>query len=177
MKAVPRKKACLLLNHIYEETHPQVPATPKVEDLPSSQESDSHSQCPEESILTAGDTGAEDLPTSQDEETLHSRLVQFVKQRESLLQSILLYEPVQLSQLQAELKEAGIKCSKDQLMVITSSPSDLYFRQNMTSGLAGHRVHHLPGHRQQGEKEEEGCRILNFSSLSLVRHLGCDIEK
>ena len=28
LKAVPRRKACLLLNHIYEQTHPLVPTTP-----------------------------------------------------------------------------------------------------------------------------------------------------
>ena len=28
LKAVPRRKACLLLNHIYDQTHPLVPCTP-----------------------------------------------------------------------------------------------------------------------------------------------------
>jgi hypothetical protein len=28
LKAVPRRKACLLLNHIYDQTHPLVPSTP-----------------------------------------------------------------------------------------------------------------------------------------------------
>lgn len=44
VQAVPRRKACLLLNHIYEETHPLVPSTPQPqsqrEDLDSSQESE-----------------------------------------------------------------------------------------------------------------------------------------
>merc|ERR1719339_74573 len=102
LKAVPRRKACLLLNHIYEQTHPLVTATP----LPSDpapprlteadrEESDSdlsqasnYSQAsqvphmPEESIMydqeDMEDCSASQVPTS---DSLHSQLSQFLASR------------------------------------------------------------------------------------------------
>ena len=126
-QAVPRRKACLLLNHIYEETHPLVPSSPQpqsqsqCEDVESSQDSQDgedlqDQQCVEESIRE--EAGAEeDVPCSQEAETLHTRLGQFVKQRQSLHQTVLLHEPLWLKELYAQVKQAGIKCGLNQLQV------------------------------------------------------------
>eukprot|EP00090_Calanus_glacialis_P022777 TRINITY_DN35085_c0_g1_i1.p1 TRINITY_DN35085_c0_g1~~TRINITY_DN35085_c0_g1_i1.p1 ORF type:complete len:222 (-),score=78.92 TRINITY_DN35085_c0_g1_i1:14-679(-) len=149
LKAVPRRKACLLLNHIYEQTHPLVPATPlppvnrllyrpaKQPSRPGpaparqteQEESDSDlsqdSNCsqesqvphmPEESIMydqeDIEDCSASQVPTS---DNLHSQLSQFLTSRPSLLQSVLLYQPLWLGELTRDIKEAGIKCKAAQL--------------------------------------------------------------
>ena len=123
LQAVPRRKACLLLNHIYEETHPLVPGTPQpqCEDVESSQDSQDgedqqDQQCVEESIREDSEA-EEDVPCSQEAETLHTRLAQFVKQRQSLHQTVLLHEPLWLKELFAQVKQAGIKCGVNQLQV------------------------------------------------------------
>ena len=137
LKAVPRRKACLLLNHIYEKTHPLVPCTPRPQpprrkvipdpepDDISTDEDDQGSQMtesqhmPEESILFDHDEGDEDEPplTQVSGASLHDQLGQFVRARRSLHQMILLYEPVWLGQLHKDVKEAGVKCTVKQLQV------------------------------------------------------------
>merc|ERR1719318_2193143 len=133
LKAVPRRKACLLLNHIYEQTHPLVPATPLPAPAPASQtqedgeeESDSDlsqdsqfsqvPHMPEESIMYGQedmeDCSASQVPTS---DNLHSQLSQFLTSRPSLVQSVLLYQPLWLGELARDIKEAGIKCKAAQL--------------------------------------------------------------
>ena len=121
---MPRRKACLLLNHIYEETHPLVPGTPQP--LQSSQDSedsqDPPDQCVEERLGEESET-EEDVACSQEEETLHSRLAQFVKQRPSLHQTaVLLREPLWLRELHGQVKQAGIKCGLNQLQVSLTRP-------------------------------------------------------
>ena len=121
---MPRRKACLLLNHIYEETHPLVPGTPqpqpqpRSEDVESSQDSEDHQdlQCVEESLREESEA-EDDVACSQEDETLHTRLAQFVKQRQSLHQTVLLHEPLWLKELYAQVKQAGIKCGLNQLQV------------------------------------------------------------
>ena len=98
-----------------------MPGTPQPqsqrEDLDSSQDSEGpQDQCVEESLR--GDDIEEDVPCSQEEGTLHSRLAHFVKQRQSLHQAMLLQkEPLWLKDLYAQVKQAGIKCSVNQLQV------------------------------------------------------------
>ena len=97
---------------------PQPRAQP--EDVESSQDSqDSEDQqdqqCVEESLREESEA-EEDVPCSQDE-TLHTRLAQFVKQRQSLHQTVLLQEPLWLKELYAQVKQAGIKCGLNQLQV------------------------------------------------------------
>ena len=126
VKAVPRKKACLLLNHIYEETHPLVPGTPQPrsqsQEVDSSQDSQEDSedqqdqQCVEESIREESEADEEE------DETLHTRLAQFVKKRQSLHQTVLLHEPLWLKELHAQVKLDGIKCGLNQLQVSPGSP-------------------------------------------------------
>ena len=127
LQAVPRRKACLLLNHIYEETHPLVPGTPqphpRSEDVESSQDSEDHQdhQCVEESLREESEA-EDDVACSQEDETLHTRLAQFVKQCRSLHQTVLLHEPLWLKELYAQVKQAGIKCGLNQLQVSPASP-------------------------------------------------------
>jgi len=136
LKAVPRRKACQLLNHIYDQTHPLVPATPGragqvarrqaegeddsdsdlSQDSTSSQDSRRVTDMPEESIMYEQEE-EEDYTASQvvTGDTLHSQLSSFVAGRPSLHASILQYEPVWLGQLAREVKEAGIKCKVAQI--------------------------------------------------------------
>ena len=58
----------------------------------------------------------------EEEETLHTRLAQFVKKRQSLHQTVLLQEPLWLKELYAQVKQAGIKCGLNQLQVSPASP-------------------------------------------------------
>jgi len=130
LKVVPRRKACLLLNNIYEKTHPLVPrkrpkpprrkiipdaepvdiSTDDVDDDQGSQMTESQ-HMPEESILYGVDEGEPQVS----EASLHDQLGQFVRARRSLHQMILLYEPVWLGQLHKDVREAGIKCSLTQV--------------------------------------------------------------
>ena len=92
---------------------------PQREDVESSQEDSEElqDQCVEES-LREGSEAEEDVPSSQEEETLHNRLAQFVKQRPSLHQTmVLLQEPLWLRDLHGQVKQAGIKCGLNQLQV------------------------------------------------------------
>jgi len=130
LKVVPRRKACLLLNNIYEKTHPLVPKKrpkpPRRKIIPDAEpvdistddgDDDQGSQMtesqhmPEESILYGGDEGEPQVS----EASLHDQLGQFVKARRSLNQMILLYKPVGLGHLHRDVREAGIKSSLNQL--------------------------------------------------------------
>ena len=125
LKAVPRRKACLLLNHIYDQTHPLVPGAPKPtirqevvdsngDDTEEDDEMTASQHMPEESILynhEDDDDDGIDVLTRVSGATLHE------KSRKSLHQMILLYEPIWLGQLHKDVKEAGIKCNMAQLQV------------------------------------------------------------
>ena len=94
---------------------------PQREDVESSQDSqdseEPQDQCVEESLREESEA-EEDVPCSQEEETLHRRLAQFVKQRPSLHQTmVLLQEPLWLKELHGQVKQAGIKCGLNQLQV------------------------------------------------------------
>merc|ERR1712098_1016874 len=52
------------------------------------------------------------LPSS---DSLHEQLTQFIQSRPSLMQDILLYQPLWLKSLARDVKEAGIKCKVAQL--------------------------------------------------------------
>ena len=82
---------------------------PRSEDVESSQDSEDHQdhQCVEEGLREESEV-EEDVPCSQEDETLHTRLAQFVKQRPSLHQTVLLQEPLWLKELSAQVKQAGI---------------------------------------------------------------------
>lgn len=139
LKAMPRRKACLLLNHIYEQTHPLVPGTPlarqrgrpgpgpgaqgeeleEESDLDLSQGSSSSqdrqfTDMPEESMMYEQE---EEYTPSQvcSGATLHSQLSSFLVSRPSLHASILQYQPLWLGELAKDVKEAGIKCKVTQL--------------------------------------------------------------
>ena len=130
LKAVPRRKACLLLNHIYDQTHPLVAATPRPQQEVEEDAADvcedgsqlSYSQhMPEESVLYGRDEDTEpeeeEVLTQRSGASLHQQLHQFVVRRVSLHQAVLLYEPLWLGQLLRDVKEAGIKCNLAQLQV------------------------------------------------------------
>jgi len=140
LKVVPRRKACQLLNHIYEQTHPLVPVTPRAppvnkltqrineenmleddSDLEGSQDSNCSQErlvpdMPEESIMynqeISDECSQSQIPASS---TLHEQLNQFLRKRPSLLQSVLLYQPIWLGEFVKDVKESGIKCKADQV--------------------------------------------------------------
>jgi len=142
LKAMPRRKACLLLNHIYEQTHPLVPGTPLARQRgrpgpePGTQEEgveeesdsdlsqgstssqDRHfTDMPEESMMYEQEEEEEEYTPSQvcSGATLHSQLSSFLVSRPSLHASILQYQPLWLGELAKDVKEAGIKCKVAQL--------------------------------------------------------------
>jgi len=141
LKAVPRRKACLLLNHIYEQTHPLVPGTPLARhrgkpvpeprtqgegiedesDSDLSQDSTSSqdrqfTDMPEESMMYEQEEEEEYTPSQVSSgATLHSQLSSFLASRPSLHASILQYQPLWLGELAQDVKEAGIKCKVAQL--------------------------------------------------------------
>ena len=97
--------------HQAGEPHKRVDTeTGENDDSDLSQDEDNH--LPEESILyDHDDEEEEELSQAVSGSTLHDQLSMFVRSRQSLYQSILLYEPVWLGQLHRDVKEAGIKVS------------------------------------------------------------------
>ena len=127
LKAIPRKKAVQILNHIYEQTHPVVVDVSDDEGEASpmaSQESTASSQegpdMPEESILALEDDDAP-VTASQmpSEEDLTTKVHEYLRSDKDLRRMVLMYEPLWLEDFFAEFKsKTGVKCKINQVMDI-----------------------------------------------------------
>lgn len=105
LKVIPRQKAVPLLKHIYEETHPEESVRRKVEfeseelDLSlSSQESTNSEVILEESILD------DQLIFPEENESLHQKLLSFIRGKPDLHRQVLMYEPLWLEDLFQQFK-------------------------------------------------------------------------
>ncbi|KAH3832456.1 structure-specific endonuclease subunit SLX4-like isoform X2 [Dreissena polymorpha] len=141
VKPVGKKRMIKVLVDIYKQTH-QYETDSEVEDEAGSEDSHGHvtsegdsATCREDSDITpsqdsqSGDSEYDVLEESclhfDDSDSRSSptksadlprKLTEFIEQNATLHTRVLMYEPLELDILKAEVKAAGIKCSMDKLM-------------------------------------------------------------
>ena len=120
---MPRRKACLILSHIYRKTDAVLPRIIQSQ-IESSQDDNDDDDDDDSDNDDDNDDSLQDNEDDTDNssgdknDNVNIQLLQFVKENPSLHQKILLLqEPVQLKVLCSEIKAAGIRCTKPQIKV------------------------------------------------------------
>ena len=119
LKVIPRRKAVPLLNHIYQETHPEVSKPRRkvnFEPAPTTEEPvlDDDEVLTQNSSISEGQAD-EDLPEEsinldqiavQPEDDLNIQLLDFIEKNAELHRQVLLFEPLWLEDLHQDFKAA-----------------------------------------------------------------------